>query len=197
MSAAYEVHGHAIVSDDDRIADAHGDMPDALKNAADWQRFQDALAGAAVIVLGRKGHAAHANIHRRNRMVVSTSARGIERHADAWWWNPAEVTLAEALAASAPGGGRVVVPGGRRVYDLFLVYGFDEFHLARARGVLLPGGVPVFTECSPIRPADEVLASRGLVPEPVEILDAGAGVSLTVWKRHRPRVELRDAKPKG
>ena len=197
MSAAYEIHGHAIVSDDDRIADAAGVMPTALRNAADWQRFQASLARAAVVVLGRKGHLAHPNTHRRNRLVVSSSAHNIDRRDDAWWWNPAEVTLADALATAAPAGGRVIVPGGRRVYDLFLVYGFDEFHLTRARGVLIPGGVPVFTECTPLRPADEVLASRGLVPDPVEILDADAGVSLTVWRRHRPRAELKEPRAKG
>jgi dihydrofolate reductase len=197
MSAAYEIHGHAIVSDDDCIADATGVMPPALQNDADRRRFQNSLARAAVVVLGRKGHAIHSNVHHRNRVVVSSSASGIERRNDAWWWNPADVTIAEALATAAPDGGRVIVPGGRRVYDLFLDYGFDEFHLARARGVLLPGGVPVFTECSSLRPADEVLASRGLVPDPVEILDATAGVSLTVWRRHRPRVELKETRTKG
>jgi dihydrofolate reductase len=197
MSADYEVQGHAIVSDDDRIADASGNMPQALRNAADWDRFQRALDRAAVIVLGRKGHVAHADRRGRNRLVITTSARTVEQRDGVWWWNPAQATLAEALAAAAPDGGLVVVPGGRRVYDLFLNYGYDEFHLARARGVQLPDGIPVFTECSPLRTADEVLASRGLVPQPVEILDAAAGVSLTVWKRNRRRVDFSDWKIKG
>lgn len=197
MSALYSIQGHAIVSDDDRIADAAGHMPRALQNTVDSRQFQAALAKAAVIVLGRKGHEAHPNRHGRNRMVLSTTSRGLERRDDAWWWNPAHITIAEALAEVAPKGGLVAIPGGRRVYDLFLVIGYDEFHLARARGVRLPGGVPVFTECSERRSADEVLASRGLVPAPVEVLDASAGVTLTVWRRHKPRIETVESRLKG
>jgi hypothetical protein len=57
--AAYAIHGHAIVSDDDKIADAHGRMPAALRNEADWRRFQDELDRAAAVLLGRRGHFAH------------------------------------------------------------------------------------------------------------------------------------------
>ena len=77
----YRIHGHAIVSENDRIADAEGRMPSALRNPADWARFQRALDEAAAVVLGRKGHLAHPNRHGRNRIVVSTSAAGIEKPA--------------------------------------------------------------------------------------------------------------------
>jgi hypothetical protein len=33
-----------------------------------------------------------------------------------------------------------------------------------------------------------VLASRGLVPLPVEVLDAVAGVTSTVWRRRNARI---------
>ncbi len=180
--AAYAFHGHAIVSDDDMIADAEGNMPEALTNAADWRRFQRELDRAAAIVLGRHGHEAHANVHKRNRIVLSSQARGIERRDDAWWWNPADAPLAEILAKAAPRGGIVSVPGGRRVFDYFLDVGYDEFHLARARGVRIPGGVPVFSECSADRSAEDLLAARGLLPYPIDILDAWAGVSVTIWR---------------
>lgn len=182
MTAAYEIHGHAIVSDDDRIAAPDGSMPRSLTNAADRARFQRELDRAAVVVLGRKGHESHRNVHERNRLVLSSSARGIEKRADAWWWNPADVPLARALAAAAPQGGIVAVPGGRRVFDFFLDYGYDEFHLARARGVRIRDGVPIFSECALGRSAEDVLAARGLSPCPAEVLDARAGVSLTVWQ---------------
>jgi alkanesulfonate monooxygenase SsuD/methylene tetrahydromethanopterin reductase-like flavin-dependent oxidoreductase (luciferase family)/dihydrofolate reductase len=193
VTASYQIQGHAIVSKDDMIADATGSTPAALHNAADWQRFQAALDRAAVVVLGRDAHFAHPNIHRRTRLVLSSTARGVERRADAWWWNPAQAPLADALAAAAPAGGIVAVPGGRRVFDLFLEHGFDEFHLARAHGVRIPDGVPIFSECGPQRSAEEVLAARGLVPEPTELLDAVAAVSVTVWKRHA----VRDAKTRA
>lgn len=187
MTAAYEIHGHAIVSDDDKIAASDGTMPESLTNAADWVRFQRELDRAAVVMLGRKGHESHRNVHERNRVVLSSSARAIERRADAWWWNPADVPLAEALAAAAPQGGIVSVPGGRRVFDFFLDHGYDEFHLARARGIRIRDGIPVFSACVSGRSAEDVLAARGLVPYPVDILDAWAGVSVTVWQKQRRR----------
>jgi dihydrofolate reductase len=183
MIGAYAIHGHAIVSDDDKVAGPDGLTPAVLRNAADWRRFQQALDGAAVIVLGRKGHEANPDRHGRKRIVLSSSARGLERRNDAWWWNPAEVGLEAALESAAPGGGIVAVPGGRAVYDLFLKLGFDEFHLVRARGVLVPGGVKLFSECGPKQSAEAVLTAHGLVPGPSELLDAAAGVVLTVWRR--------------
>jgi hypothetical protein len=183
VSAGYAVHGHAIVSADDRIADATGLTPTSLRNEADWARFQAALDGAAVTVLGRLGHEANPNRKGRNRLIVSSSVHGVVRRDDAWWWNPADVPLEEALAMAAPAGGIVAVPGGRRVFDLFLALGLAEFHLARVDGVTLPEGIPIFSEIGRGRTADSILADHGLRPGPVENLDAAAGVSLVVWRR--------------
>lgn len=179
----YRIEGHAIVSDDDRIAAADGATPPALRNDADWTRFQNALDAAAVTVLGRRGHEANANPKRRNRLVLSSSAKGIERRADAWWWNPAEAPLTDALRRAAPGGGIVAVPGGRPVFDLFLAAGFDAFHLARANGVRIPGGIPLFSAIESGHTAEDVLLGAGLAPGPNEVLDAEARVTLTVWRR--------------
>ncbi len=180
---AYAVHGHAIVSADDRIADVAGTTPPQLRNEADWIRFQAALDSAAIIVLGRLGHEANPNLKDRNRLVLSSTASGIERRSDAWWWNPARVGFAEALASAAPAGGIVAVPGGRRVFDLFLDIGFDEFHLARASRVLLPDGVPVFSAIRSGASADSILWHHGLRAGMPENLDEAAAVTLTVWSR--------------
>jgi hypothetical protein len=177
------IHGHAIVSADDKIADRTGLTPPTLRNEADWARFQAALDRAAVTVLGRLAHAANPNRKGRNRLVLSSAARGVERREDVWWWNPAEVPLADALAAAAPAAGVVAVPGGRRVFDLFLSIGFDAFHLARAAGVTIPGGIPVFSEVGRSRSAADILVGHGLVAGPIEILDADARIDLTVWRR--------------
>jgi hypothetical protein len=179
----YVIHGHAIVSDDDRIADAGGSIPPGLRNAADWKRFQAALDRAAVTVLGRHGHYANPNPKRRNRMVVSSTARAVERRVDGWWWNPAETDFAQAVKTSAPSGGIVAVTGGRSVFDLFLGIGFDEFHLARAGGVLIPGGIALFSTVRSDRSAEAVLSDAGLVPDRRETLDVSATVSITVWRR--------------
>jgi len=178
----WSIHGHAIVSADDRIAGPDGLTPESLRNDADWARFQAALDEAAVTVLGRLGHEANPNLKRRNRLVLSSSARGIERRADAWWWNPADALLDEALARAAPAGGVAAVPGGRQVFDMFLEIGFDAFHLVRARDVRIADGVPVFSAVTAGESAEHTLAAHGLVPGPTEELDPAAGVLLTVWR---------------
>jgi hypothetical protein len=175
-------HGHAIVSDNDRIAGPDGLTPEALRNDADSARFQGALDAAAVTVIGRLGHEANPNVRRRNRLVLSSAVRDIARRAEAWWWNPADLPIDEALAIAAPQGGVVAVPGGRRVFDLFLGIGFDAFHLARAEGVTIPDGIPVFSGVAEGRTAETILAAHGLVAGPVEMLDLAAPVSLTVWR---------------
>lgn len=183
MIGSWRIHGHAIVSADDRIAGPDGLTPRSLRNEADWRRFQQALDEAAVTVLGRLGHEANPNAKGRNRLVLSSSAKGVERRADAWWWNPAAATLEDALRLAAPGGGTVAVPGGRRVFDLFLGVGFDEFHLARAEAVRVADGVPVFSAVAEGRPAGSVLAAHGLVADKTKVLDSTANVTLTLWRR--------------
>ncbi len=178
----YRIEGHAIVSADDRIAGADGLTPAALNNPADWARFQAALDEAVLIVLGRLSHLANPNRQNRARLVVSSSVARIEHRSDAWWWNPAGASLAEALAAAAPGGGTIAVPGGRLVFDLFLALGFDAFHLSRAQRVRLPEGIPVFSEVLAGKSADAILAAHGMAPAQRETLDRDAGVSLTVWR---------------
>ena len=181
MIGAFRIEGHAIVSRDDRIADAGGAMPPGLRNDADWHNFQSALEEAAIVVLGRRSHVTAPNPAERTRLVVSSSADGIERRDDAWWWNPARVTAAQALALAAGGGGMAAVVGGRGVFDLFLGLGFDAFHLARAAQVTLPGGVPVFSGVDDGRAAGDVLAGAGLQAGPPRLLDPGAGVTLVTW----------------
>jgi hypothetical protein len=176
----YRFEGHAIVSADDRIADATGLTPPSLRIEADWRHFQAGLDRSVLVVLGRLGHEANPNRRGRNRLVLSSAARGVERRADAWWWNPDEAGVDEALRIAAPAGGVVAVPGGMRVFDLFLAVGYDVFHLTRVTGVLIPDGTPLFSAVAPGRTADDVLAGRGLRPDPPEQLDAG--VLLTAWR---------------
>ena len=177
-----EVHGYAIVSADDRIADADGEMPASLKNEADWAYFQAELSRADFVLLGRASHEATPNLKRRRRVVVSRSARGLEERADAVWWNPLEMSWATATAILAPEGGRVAVPGGQGPFDLFLAEGYAAFHLSRARRALLPGGRAVFSACENGASAEAQLAAAGLKAGPTETIDASEGVTLTLWR---------------
>ena len=183
MIGAWFIHGHAIVSADDCIADRNGVTPPSLRSEADWTRFQAALDRAAVTVLGRLGHEANPNHRQRNRLVLSSSADGVERRADAWWWNPARASVDEALDAAAPEGGVVAVPGGRRVFDLFLELGFDAFDLARAWKVEIPGGIPIFSAVKTGKRPENLLTVRGLSARSSEMLDPDAGIELTLWRR--------------
>ena len=115
---AIEIHGYAIVSCDDRIADASGATPEALRREADWAYFQAELDRAALTVLGGSG----------TRSIRT-------RRPGSGWWSPhrctpraaprrvvvdlAGVPWPEAVAKVLPGGGTVAVPGGQRVFDLF------------------------------------------------------------------------------
>ncbi|MEZ0171372.1 hypothetical protein [Microvirga sp. TS319] len=178
-----ETHGYAIVSDNDRIADATGVTPDVLRNDADWAYFQAELNRSDVTVLGRLGHEANPNPRNRTRMIVSSSSQGIERRADGWWWNPQRLSWKEAARMVLPYGGRVAVPGGRRVFDLFLQIGYDAFHLTRAEGILVPDGIPLFSGCEGGRKAETVLAEAGLTPGYRQVIDPAGPVSLVVWRR--------------
>jgi dihydrofolate reductase len=178
----HHIHGHAIVSADHCIATAEGKYPDALFNPADQQHFQEALDAASVTVLGRMGHETDTNPRLRNRLVVSSRARGIEQRADGWWWNPAYVQIRDALAAVAPHGGIAAVVGGQRVFDLFLAAGYDQFDLARAEKVIIPNGLAIFAAVERGRSPEDVLQSHGLQLRKNEILDADNSVTLTVWR---------------
>ncbi|MHA1158739.1 MAG: hypothetical protein ACTSP2_08360 [Alphaproteobacteria bacterium] len=181
MIGAHAVHGHAIVTADDMIADASGRIPPTLQVEADWQRFQAALDAAVITVLGRKGHETHPNRRRRRRMIVSAQVTGLSKRTDGWWWNPADIQAGEALATAAPTPGIVAVPGGQRMFDLFLGLGFDEFHLTRVPDVSLPDGLPVFSAIGAGLSADEVLTRHGLTAGVPEVLDGEQNVTTTVW----------------
>jgi hypothetical protein len=177
-----EIHGYAIVSDNDCIADASGRTPEALRNEADWAYFQAGLNKAAVTVLGRLGHESNSNPKGRLRMVLSSSSSGLERRSDGWWWDPAKVPWDEAIRTVLPEGGRIAVPGGRQVFDLFLGIGYDAFHLTRAEGTHVADGVPVFSGCDRARNAEAILSEHGLALGEHQVLDPAGRITLAIWR---------------
>ncbi len=180
-----EIHGYAIVSDDDRIADAGGLIPPALRNDKDWEQYQRALANSDLVVFARVSHENEPETHGVPRMVVSRSANGLESRGGVWWWDPALVSWGEAVAEVLPQGGEVAAPGGQAVFDLFLDIGYDVFHLARAHGVKLPGGRAVFSQCDAGLTAEAVLSRHGLAHVERIELDPAQRVDMNIWRAKR------------
>ena len=171
------IEGHAIVSADGMIADAAGEYPAALRNDADWALYQAALNRAAVVVTGRRGHQRFPNPGRR-RLVLT---RRVTRLGDdpndprATYWNPAGLALRAALAELGVDAGIIAITG---VFDLF-VADYDRFALSESHRLLIPGGTPCFSSGHP----RTVLAEAGLRPVGVDVIDADAMVTTTVWER--------------
>ena len=184
-AAAVAVHGYALVSSNDCIAAADGVTPPTLRNAKDWEYYQNAQARSALVAFGRRSHEAEPNVRGDPRLVVSRSAGGLERRADGWWWDPERVGWPEVAARLLPEGGEVAAGGGQGLFDLFLAIGFDAFHLSRARHVTLPGGLAIFSACNAGLTADQVLAGAGLRVGEHLPLDPEAGVEMDVWRRLR------------
>jgi hypothetical protein len=183
MSGNLDITGYAIVSDDDKITAADGLTPASLRNPKDWELYQRAQDQANLVVFARRSHELEPNVHKTLRLVVSREAPGLEQRADGWWWDPRQTTWENVAARLLPNGGRVAVGGGQVVFDLFLMIGYDGFHLSRAHGVKLPGGRSVFSACDAGVLAATVLEEHGLELETRIPLDPAHGVEMTVWRR--------------
>jgi hypothetical protein len=183
MPGRLDITGYAIVSDDDKIAGADGLTPPALRNEKDWELYQRAQELANIVVFARVSHELEPNTLKTPRLVVSREAAGLEKRPDGWWWDPRRITWEEAAVRLLPAGGAVAVCGGQVVFDLFLMIGFDGFHLSRAHGVKLPGGRSVFSACDKGVPAAAVLEQHGLALSKMIPLDPARGVDMTIWRR--------------
>lgn len=180
----HEIHGYAIVSDDDMIADRGGHVPDGLRNDVAAAHFQAEFDRAGVLILGRASHEASPNPRHRRRLIVSSRARGLEQRPDGWWWDPGSRSLPEVLERVVPGGGRVAVSGGQRVFDMVLGgVGFNTFHIARAIGVSIPGGRPMFGAAGRGEVLESVLKGAGMRPGSTVTIDPRVPVELTLWRR--------------
>ena len=181
-NSIWTLHAYAIVCRNDYIADAKGEMPEALRCDSDWAYFQAQLTDAAALILGRHSHLANPNPNKRLRVVMSRQSAGLERKLDGWWWNPDQVAVAQMLQTVAPAGGKIAVPGGQGPFEYFLAHGLDAFHLSRAGRVALDEGQKLLGACSAERDVGEIFRAAGLHPDALVWLDAAEQVSLTVWR---------------
>jgi dihydrofolate reductase len=184
MSQRVRIEGYAIISADAMLADFNRKMPDELKIDADARFFKQGLDRAALVVHGRNSHEQQASSDRRRRLIVTRRVAALAAAPSiplAQLWNPAGASFADACHAIGVTEGMAAVIGGAEVFRLFLEIGFDAFHLSRAGKVRLPGGRPVFPEVPALTP-EQVLASHGLRPGPVQVLDAEAEAMLVTWE---------------
>ena len=176
------IEGYAVVGDDDRIADAAGQMPNALKNDAEWAFFQDGLDAADIVALGRRSHDVTPNPRRRHRLVLTRSVARAEREGDVVFWNPAGASLEAAVGAFSCPVQHIAVAGGRDVFDYFLrpPHRYTAFHLSQIEGVKLSGGTGVFSAVETVGlTAAHVLASFGYGPASTRTIDTG--VHVVTW----------------
>ncbi len=184
MALPDRIEGLAIVSDDGMIADDRAIQPDALKLPADQRYFRSTLDQAAALVHGKHSGEGGPDAAHRTRLILTRRIAGLAPapgEPRAMLWNPEGATLAEAWDALGLSGGLLAVIGGTGPFGLFLPQ-YDAFHLSRAEGVRLPGGVPVFPGIPPASPED-LMARHGLKPSPAEVLDPAARLVLTIWRR--------------
>src|SRR5271165_6844211 len=131
MTRPFRIEGHAIASEDGRIADSTGLMPNSLKFQSDQRLYEQALDGATIIVNGKLSYEGQANSPSRRRLVLTRRVAGLAPdpvNPSARLWNPAGASLEEACAALGVEGGLIAVIGGPVVFSLFLGFGYDAFH---------------------------------------------------------------------
>jgi dihydrofolate reductase len=192
VKSANRIQGFAIVSEDGMLANAAGVMPDSLKFEADQAFFEQGLDRLDVVVHGRNSHEHQRRSDLRCRLILTHRVSAIApdpTNKKALFWNPAGVSLEQAMAALDVPNGSVAVIGGTQVFGLFLDR-YDIFYLSRAPGVRLPGGRPVFPEV-PAQTPEEVLARHGLEPGQRSFLDVEKGLTVVGW--YRPSKTEQDA----
>jgi dihydrofolate reductase len=183
------VEGYAIISSDGMIADANGEMPEAIRNDADQKFFQSGLDQAAVLVHGRHSHEVGPRAARRKRLILTRQIAALapdQEHPNSLLWNPAGCPLEEAIEALGASDGSIAIIGGTAVFSMFLPR-YDAFHLSHASRAKIPGGHPVFEEVGPNATPEDVLTRHGLKAGPRRDLDREAGVTVVTWERETSR----------
>jgi dihydrofolate reductase len=178
------IEGYAIVSEDGMLANSAGMMPDSLKFKADQDFFERGLDGVDIVVHGRHSHEHQRRSDLRRRLILTRRIAALApdpSNKKALFWNPAGVSLEQAMAVLGVSKGNVGVIGGTDVFALFLDK-YDIFYLSRVPAVHLPGGRPIFPEV-PAKTPEEVLTRHGLRPGQQQLLDAEKAVALVEWYR--------------
>ena len=177
-----EIHGYAIVSDDDMIAAADGLTPVSLRNEKDWEYYQRAQARSALIVFGRHSHEFEPNVRGDRRLVISQRAAGLEKRADAWWWNPAQTAGTSSRRCSRPAA-KSRCAAARARSTCFWISATTRF-TCRARTASCSRADGRYSPLASVASsAEAVLARAGLSVSETIPLDPDHGVEMKVWRR--------------
>jgi dihydrofolate reductase len=178
------INGYVIVSADGMLANAAHVMPEELKFEGDKQFFDAALDRADLIVHGRNSYEDQPNSPRRKRIILTGSIAAIApdpSNPQATLWNPAGASFEAACNFAGVRSGTVAIIGGPEIFAMFMDR-YDTFWLSQAPRVRLPGGEPCFPGV-PAQSPQQILAAHGLKAGEAQILDSGADVSVTPWRR--------------
>lgn len=185
MIDGFSIEGYAIVSRNGMLAGADGLMPNSLKFAEDQQFLDEEMDRAALLVHGRKSHEGQDNSPKRKRLLLTRAAGAFTTtpvEPNTWLWNPQATPFSDVCKALGVTSGMVAILGGTAAYDLFLPL-YSRFHLARADGVDLPGGVPVFAAVREGHPPEAVMAAAGLRQVEDVTLNAGSRLRRLTFAR--------------
>jgi hypothetical protein len=181
---AMRFEGYVIVSADGMLADAHGEMPAALKFDADQRFFESALDRVDLIVHGRHSFEDQPRSPARRRIWVTHLVPAIARdpdNANATLWNPAGASFEDACRHVGVTSGTAAVIGGPDVFAMFLDR-YDTFWLSQAHRLTIPGGLGAFPGV-PAASVQDILAAHGLKATDTRALDPAHGVDVTAWRR--------------
>ena len=178
------IEGYVIVSANGMLADANGTMPDALKFKGDQDFFENALDRVDLIVHGRNSFEDQPRSAQRRRIILTSTIPALAAdpaNAKATLWNPAGANFGEACRDAGVTSGTAAIIGGPVVFEMFMDR-YDTFWLSQAHRLQIPGGIGTFPDVPAVTP-QAVLARHGLTAGERRVLDAGADVDLTAWRR--------------
>lgn len=176
------IDGYAVVCELGHIADARGQMPEALRSEAEWAFFQDGLDACEVLAIGRRSHELTPNPRGRLRMVMSRGLHSmVMEDGLGMIWNPDGCSLQDALDAMDQPDADVAVVGGQGVFDHFLTGPdrYTTFFLSRIDGTAIEGGMDLFSSMEDGRTPEDVLREHGYRRGAEIRLDERA--SVTAW----------------
>ena len=156
------VIGHAIISTDCYIADAHGSMPSDLRSNSDWELFQEDLNHSDLVVIGRASYEKFSE-NKRNRLIPTNQINGYKMRDDLCFFNPNDIPMSQILLKYNPFPNKIAVAGGQGVYQLvFDQFAYSEFHLSVKENYELKEGIQMIKGITELAQVDDYMNKYGM-----------------------------------